>query len=473
MSDGGDVDMKNRINTEFAVGSAGRHRAARVRDVLRRKPAALILGGFLSVLILAAGQRASAAEPNLNANITARGLAGVAQPAWPAGRPSRDDAVVKLADYAEALEPRSSGRPEVRAGADHAGVHGDRVYSELLGFVQQIDAERPKLARSDESRFRDAGDRDAAFSALLDYAQQVGAGRPDLILAAGEKTGAKAKGPVKAESDEAVTVGSQVCLGCHAVQTAAFNQTLMGRIFRNPRNAQERGGCETCHGAGSLHVKAGGGRGVGGIISFRNDDKSRSVADNNAICLSCHERGHQTYWKGSTHETRNVACTNCHQVMQKVSPRFQLAKGTELETCFQCHQEKRAKIMRSAHMPLGERKMTCSDCHQPHGGATEALLKGTSINDTCFRCHADKRGPFLWEHPPVRENCMNCHDPHGTNNEYMLNAMRPKLCHQCHTLAGHGNPGTPLQRFTVGNACQNCHSQIHGSNSPNGPRFQR
>ncbi|HXW23253.1 MAG TPA: DmsE family decaheme c-type cytochrome [Xanthobacteraceae bacterium] len=282
----------------------------------------------------------------------------------------------------------------------------------------------------------------------------------------------KTKVPVKAEG-EATYVGSQVCMGCHVAQTAAFNQTLMGRVFRNPRNAQERGNCETCHGPGSLHVKAGGGRGVGGIISFRLDDNSHTIEENNAICLTCHERGDRTYWKGSPHETRDVACANCHQVMLRVSPKFQLAKGTELETCFQCHKDKRAEIERASHMPLREGKMTCSDCHNPHGSFTDSLLREASINEVCYKCHAEKRGPFLWEHPPVRENCLNCHNPHGTNNESMLNVARPRLCQQCHTTGSHNQPGNPFSRFMIANSCQNCHSQIHGSNNPSGARFQR
>jgi DmsE family decaheme c-type cytochrome len=312
-----------------------------------------------------------------------------------------------------------------------------------------------------------AGD-DRAYIDLRDFAERIGTDAPPVVLAKGEK----AKTVIKAEG-EATFVGSQVCLGCHVSQAAAFNQTLMGRVFRNPRNAQERANCETCHGPGSLHVKAGGGRGVGGIISFRADDTSRTVDQNNAICLTCHERGDRTYWKGSPHEKRDVACGDCHQVMQRVSTKFQLAKGTELETCFQCHKDKRSQALRSAHMPLREGKMTCSDCHNPHGSATDALLKEVSINDVCYKCHAEKRGPFLYDHPPVRENCLNCHNPHGTNNAFMLNVARPRLCQQCHTLGGHAQPGNPWSRFMIANSCQNCHSQIHGSNNPSGARFQR
>jgi DmsE family decaheme c-type cytochrome len=316
-------------------------------------------------------------------------------------------------------------------------------------------------------RFEASNVDDRAYMDLRDFVERIGTGAAPVLLAKGEK-----KTAVQAEG-EATFVGGQVCMGCHVAQAAAFNQTLMGRVFRNPRNAQERANCETCHGPGSLHVKAGGGRGVGGIISFRLDDNSRTVEENNGICLTCHERGDRTYWKGSPHEKRDVACGNCHQVMQRVSPKFQLAKGTELETCFQCHKDKRTQMLRSAHMPLREGKMTCSDCHNPHGSFTDALLKEVSINDVCYKCHAEKRGPFLYDHPPVRENCLNCHNPHGTNNEYMLNVARPRLCQQCHTLGGHAQPGNPFSRFMAGNSCQNCHSQIHGSNNPSGARFQR
>ena len=46
-------------------------------------------------------------------------------------------------------------------------------------------------------------------------------------------------------------------------------------------------------------------------------------------------------------------------------------------------------------MPLREGKIVCSDCHNPHGTVTEAMLRDDSINDTCYKCHAEKRGPFL------------------------------------------------------------------------------
>ena len=215
------------------------------------------------------------------------------------------------------------------------------------------------------------------------------------------------------------------------------------------------------------------GSSVGGIISFRKDDPSRRVEDNNAICLACHERGDRTYWNGSIHENRAIACTDCHTVMRPISRTAALKTESELGTCFQCHKDRRAQIFRSSHMPLRQGKITCSNCHNPHGSATEALLRENSINDNCYKCHAEKRGPFLFEHAPVRQNCLSCHDPHGTTNEYLLKVSRPRLCAECHGFGHGGLTSGPLSVETFARSCQNCHTAIHGSNSPSGPLLQR
>ena len=230
--------------------------------------------------------------------------------------------------------------------------------------------------------------------------------------------------------------------------------------------------------AAPIAVRGGapGGRySAGGIISYRPDDPGRTAEENNGICLNCHKRGERTNWDGSVHEERGLACTNCHTVMKNVSALHLLKTAFEPDTCFQCHKDRRAQMFRSSHMPMREGKVVCSDCHNPHGSTTEALLREDSINDTCYKCHAEKRGPFLFEHEPVRENCLNCHDPHGSVNEYSLKIARPRLCFECHGF-GHGNATGP-NGFSFGasmaQSCQNCHIAIHGSNSPAGAAFQR
>ncbi|BAR98137.1 decaheme cytochrome c MtrA [Blastochloris viridis] len=283
-------------------------------------------------------------------------------------------------------------------------------------------------------------------------------------------------------------VGSKLCETCHAGLFDEFAETIMGRNIKSGKaTPQGKMECESCHGPGSAHVNAGGGRGAGHIRSFRKSDPRTSVADTNTVCLGCHEKGEQTYWRGSTHETRDVACTDCHTVMRKTTPRFQLAKTTVMDTCFQCHKDRRAQSLRTSHMPVREGKITCANCHNPHGSATEAMLREDTVNDTCYTCHAEKRGPYLFEHPPVRENCLNCHDPHGSMHDKLLVVSRERLCQRCHTnphsqaglgtlgsvgtVAGTG--GANAMRFAIGGSCQNCHTNIHGSNSPSGSRWHR
>ena len=273
--------------------------------------------------------------------------------------------------------------------------------------------------------------------------------------------------------------GAETCKGCHEDQFTMFGKTKMGRLFlQHPRNAQEKLACEGCHGPGKAHAEAGGGKGVGGLVTFAKNDKT-PVEQRNATCLGCHTKGARLYWQGSAHESRDVACTNCHKVMTSVSPKAQLAKATEIETCGQCHLQKRAQTMRSSHMPLREGKMTCTSCHNPHGTVTQTLLKENGVNETCYRCHTEKRGPFLWIHAPVQESCVNCHEPHGSNWERMLKVAKPRLCQQCHA-PGSGHPSnmygrgdTASLKFVMGHQCTNCHALIHGSNHPSGSAFER
>ena len=189
-----------------------------------------------------------------------------------------------------------------------------------------------------------------AYAIAQSYAKE----REDqpMVVAANDAAKDEKKSPKKAEDKLATYVGSQACVKCHSNQFGNFAATLHGDIFlKKPRTVVERQGCEGCHGPGSLHVlsKETDNGAPGDIKSFRKDSP-RPVEERNAVCLSCHERGDRTYWNGSTHETRGLACTNCHQIMEKVSVKNQLVRSTEAETCFQCHKDRRAQFVRENHM---------------------------------------------------------------------------------------------------------------------------
>jgi DmsE family decaheme c-type cytochrome len=367
--------------------------------------------------------------------------------------PSAPDATAAALNDNAGPSTSAPAQPDAAMPADHG------AFMRLHDYAQKLAGDRSAAAAPDEFRVADA---DNAFDALREFLQQHSGSAPPPAAAPVQKPPPATPRPEVA----ATYVGNKACLGCHAQEIEHFKFTMMGRL-----QTQGKMQCETCHGPGSEHVRLGGGRGVGGIISFRGDDRSRTVAENNAICLSCHERGERTMWDGSVHQLRDVACSDCHTVMRNVSAQHQLKTPFEPDTCYQCHKDKRAQVMFSSHMPVLEGKMVCSDCHNPHGSFTEAMLRTDSINDTCYKCHAEKRGPFLFEHEPVRENCLNCHNPHGSINQDMLRLSMPRLCYECHTI-GHAQSG-PNSQFTMGQACLNCHSQIHGSNSPSGFLFNR
>jgi DmsE family decaheme c-type cytochrome len=249
----------------------------------------------------------------------------------------------------------------------------------------------------------------------------------------------------------------------------------MGAVFlKHPENAREQRGCEGCHGPAKIHAESGGELKTG-LVTYRKDDPT-PVEQRNQTCLECHSGGNRTLWAGAAHESRNVACTNCHTVMKQVSERNMLKYATAIETCGQCHPQRKNQMQRFAHMPLREGKMDCNSCHQPHGTASDKLLIASSVNETCTSCHSEKRGPYLWEHPPVVESCANCHDPHGSSNEKQLVVPRPRLCQRCHT---GGHPGRPYpelasnSKFVNSRSCSNCHANIHGSNHPSGQTFTR
>jgi DmsE family decaheme c-type cytochrome len=268
--------------------------------------------------------------------------------------------------------------------------------------------------------------------------------------------------------------GDDTCTACHESEGKGLRGSLHGKA-QNPRTpaAKPNQACETCHGPGKEHAETGDAAKIRRFTAIAPRDASET-------CVSCHNRGSHMLWKGSAHDARNLACTTCHSVHSPKSIAAQLKAVSVVDTCVTCHQTEVAKTQRSGHMPLREGKMTCTACHDPHGSTNVRLLKvGNWVNETCVSCHTEKRGPFLWDHAPVREACNTCHDPHGSNNDRMLVAKLPMLCQRCHIGTRHpstiydGNQLKSRSNRLIGRGCVNCHSQIHGSNSPAGNTFLR
>jgi DmsE family decaheme c-type cytochrome len=265
------------------------------------------------------------------------------------------------------------------------------------------------------------------------------------------------------------------CLNCHTADAdspvhAVFN-TAHGQLAGGGSSA-----CTACHGSSEAHDREG--RQNPPDVSFGPRWLS-DVEMRNASCQGCHEKGAQLLWAGSEHQQENISCNDCHTSHRQRDLALD-EKGAQ-DSCLTCHTEVRAELHLPSHHPIAEGKTSCSDCHNPHGGLGDGLIRQVSLNDNCLSCHQEKRGPFLWEHPPVAEDCALCHRPHGSVNDRLLTARGPALCQQCHAAAFHpsvpygseGLPGGTSNPNLLGKNCSNCHSQTHGSNHPSGARLTR
>ncbi|MBY6188558.1 DmsE family decaheme c-type cytochrome [Marinobacter hydrocarbonoclasticus] len=263
--------------------------------------------------------------------------------------------------------------------------------------------------------------------------------------------------------------GADNCLMCHrrSEKVMALFDGVHGRAdqSKSPMAGLQ---CEACHGPMGSHNRGG----KEPMITF-GGDAPLSAEKQNSVCLSCHQGEERMAWHSSVHNLEEVACSSCHQVHVAQDPI--LDRQTEVDTCTSCHTRQKADMNKRSSHPMKWADMTCSDCHNPHGSMSEAALTSTTVNDTCYECHAEKRGPFLYEHAPVAEDCAACHNPHGSVNDAMLTQRAPQLCQSCHASAHSGSPifNSGDDRMTAGKSCLNCHSQVHGSNHPNGSALQR
>ena len=306
-------------------------------------------------------------------------------------------------------------------------------------------------------------------------------------------TGAGGQPVFAAGSDQQQTgdgyLDRSVCMLCHEAALASITGSKHWQADDN-RTPSASTGCESCHGPGEQHVMEGG-EDLSGLITFGPGAATPST-EQNALCLGCHQDRGMHHWPGSVHANEDVACSSCHTLHGKDRV---LDRSSEAGICYECHQVVRSQFLKPYTHAVREQVISCRDCHQTHGSAGPAQLKGFTINETCTDCHAEKRGPFLWEHYPVSESCTLCHNAHGSIHPGILVKREPHLCQACHQPTGalarqhsrlalsYRGPGSTLpgptggtagiSRFVVGKSCEHCHVQVHGSNHPSGAALMR
>ncbi len=273
----------------------------------------------------------------------------------------------------------------------------------------------------------------------------------------------KRTGPFATSADlakAAKPVDPKTCVACHSQFAAPVFHPQMARsghaflLADGPDH-----GCAACHGDGSLHAQSGGRPAT--IVN----PKRQKASDVDATCNACHRAGKSgetktlEKWTCSEHSRQGVSCVVCHDAN---APAGKTLRKPEFELCGSCHVDVQAQFRLPNRHRVAEGRVSCSDCHDPHGNTDKVRDKDVRYR-ACLACHQEKGGPFLFDHGIKRgEGCVACHDPHGSTNRRMLTYQRVEpLCLQCHPETPHDLADKKHERKYAN--CIGCHTEIHGS----------
>jgi hypothetical protein len=200
---------------------------------------------------------------------------------------------------------------------------------------------------------------------------------------------------------------SRNCIGCHAggyeqyvdgvtgetlahtIQDPMGEYDIDGDGFLNDMNT----GCENCHGAGSAHIVSGEAR---YIVSPEYLSPSRS----NQLCGRCHNRQEGADPIGNDHplnaagEFAEPGISRGEFLASYVKPTVMGPLQSKYWPDFlhsKSHHQQYPDFVKSSHYRNDEWLLSCSDCHDMHGGTGHeyGLIEDPNAADTplCMNCH--------------------------------------------------------------------------------------
>jgi len=227
-------------------------------------------------------------------------------------------------------------------------------------------------------------------------------------------------------------------------------------------------GCEKCHGPGSDHIKSP--RVKGTIVNpskLKDKDYERVIE----VCGQCHSRGVSAPG-GILGYPWNDQENKPYKLGEPLSKYYQFKPGKwgDPEAHAKSHHQQWHDLLRSTHF---QAKVTCFDCHNPHGGPSQfQLVKGDYNNNLCLSCHGkDKKF--------ANPEAIRMHTKHN----YAPETKGTSRCSKCHMVktassaeagdvSSHDfkiiKPHLSLEMFkkdpknVVPNSCNGCHKDRAG-----------
>lgn len=235
------------------------------------------------------------------------------------------------------------------------------------------------------------------------------------------------------------------CSRCHVSGRAVSEPSGAGPRVRHRALGLD---CEACHGASAEHAEyQDQSREDGDPILRLRDLPRRQQVD---ACLVCHMESEeiQPGWRpGDSRDLLDLLDPSLLDDKDRVDP-----AGRPLELVY-------AGVSFWSSRCAEQGGLTCSTCHDPHGGAQHAAMKGEPQGDgQCASCHAaiaaDARAHTHHDPAGPGARCVACHMPklsvergHGAVTDHTISIPRPAL----------------VSDRVAADACLTCHAGLRGA----------
>ncbi len=265
------------------------------------------------------------------------------------------------------------------------------------------------------------------------------------------------------------------CTGCHTPHAGGrglVRKDLAGacfdchqdlaRKYRHTHQPYARGECGSCH------------------RPHRADNLELLVSDGDRLCLTCHTGGdlvaghagfpvpaagclscHNPHGssraalvRDELHSPYRKGCSDCHR-----------PGGLTMARCLECHADVQKQMLTTHSHLTRQDGNSCLNCHSPHAGDTDALLKGP-VRLLCVSCHLRTLNGYRksrFKHPDIKD-CNSCHEPHGSSQLAMLKGDGIQVCVRCHedqgTFTHPVGPGVLDRQTGQEVTCVSCHNPM-------------